>query len=120
MPIKMSLKKNNFQMMWEFKGLEVLSTSENIAITGNVMNSYMTEGNVNSLFKKLYSNGNKVHWFLDQETIDAMEQDARTKYLLSKGNINIVSDWRQFKFGEDMKFTGILLKKKQKREDYGF
>ena len=105
----MSLKKNNFQMMWEFKGLEVLSTSENIAIAGNVMNSYMTEGNVNSLFKKLYSIGNKVHWFLDQETIDAMKQDARTKYLLSKGNINIVPDWRQFKFGENMKFTGILL-----------
>ena len=69
MTIKMSLKKNNFQMMWEFKGLEVLSTSENIAIVGNVMNSYMTEGTVNSLFKKLYSIGNKVYWFLDQETM---------------------------------------------------
>lgn len=95
--------------MWEFKGLEVLSTSGNIAIAGNVMNSYMTAGNVNSLFKKLYSIGKKAHWFLDQETIDAMEQDARTKYLLSKGNINIVPDWKQFRFGEAMKFTGIIL-----------
>ena len=109
MPIKMHLKKNNFQMMWEFKGLEVLSTSGNIAIVGNVMNSYMTEGKINSLFKKLYSVGNKVYGFLNQERKDAMEQDARTKCLLSKGNINIVVDWKQFKFGADMKFTGIIL-----------
>ena len=109
MTIKMSLKKNNFQMMWEFKGLEVLSASDNIAVVGNVINSYMTEGNVNSLFKKLYSIGNRVYWFLDQETIDVMEKDARTKYLLSKGIINTVPDWKQFKFGEAMKFTGIIL-----------
>lgn len=109
MTIKMSLKKNNFQMMWEFKGFEVLSTSENIAIVGNVMNSYMTEGNVNSLFKKLYSIGKKAYWFLDQETKNAMEHDARTKYLLSKGIINNVVDWKQFKFGEGMKFSGIIL-----------
>lgn len=105
----MSLKKNNFQMMWEWICNNALSTPGNIAIAGNVMNSYMTAGNVNSLFKKLYSIGKKAHWFLDQETMDAMEQDERTKYLLSKGNINIVPDWKQFKFGEAMKFTGIIL-----------
>lgn len=109
MTIKMSLKKNNFQMMWEWICNKALSTTGNIAIGGNVMNSYLTEGNVNSLYKNLYSAGNKVHWFLDQETKDVMEQDARTKYLLSKGIINNVVDWRQFKFGEDMKFTGIIL-----------
>ena len=38
-----------------------------------------------------------------------MKQNARTRYLLSKGEINNVNDWKRFKIGGDMKFTGIIL-----------
>ena len=54
MTIKMSLKKGNFQMMWEFKGLEALSTSGNIAIVGTVAESDKTEGAINTLHKEVY------------------------------------------------------------------
>ena len=39
-------------MMWEFKGLEALSTSGNIAIVGTVAESDKTEGAIKHFIKK--------------------------------------------------------------------
>ena len=112
--IKWNLTKNSACMNIIHILSSTLINHTKIAIIGNVYRFNRIDEDWNDVFTALNRAAIRhaqIHFYVDNDTKDAMMSDRMFKRFMSKINvvIHIVKDWDKFRLGEEMKFDAVVM-----------